>query len=162
MRIMIDTSVWIECREDEEFRTIVKDLINKHELRSSEIIEDEVKDAYVFLNQKKIEGAEVLNEIYLIIRKPVIKETDAVKKLVYEYEVEAKKVGIVAAKSMKADFTIVASATLDSVNFILTLNRKTMASDFARLVYSIVNTRKELKTSEFIIGKEAIRGFANA
>jgi len=156
--IMIDTSVWLECREDEELRTIVKDLINKHELRSSEIIEDEVKDSYIFLNQKKIAGAEILNEIYLTIKKPVIKETDAIKKLVYEYEVEAKKVGIVAVKSMKADFTIVASATLDGVNFILTLNRKTMASDFARLVYSIVSTRKELKTPEFIIGKEAIRG----
>ena len=63
---------------------------------------------------------------------------------------------------MKADFTIVASATLDNVDFILTLNRKTMASDFARLVYSIVNTRRKLKTAEFIIGKEAIRRFAHA
>ncbi len=41
-------------------------------------------------------------------------------------------------------------------------NRKTMASEFARLVYSVVNTKRKLKTPEFISGKEAIRRFAYA
>lgn len=162
MRIMIDTSVWIECREDEELKTAVKDLISKHELRSSEIIEDEVKDAYTFLNKRKIAGTETLNEIYLYVKKPIIKETETVKNLVQAYGVEAKKIGIASIKGMKPDFTIVASATLDNVDFILTLNRKTMASDFARLVYSIVNTKRASKTPEFVIGKEAIRRFAYA
>ncbi|MBI2971431.1 MAG: PIN domain-containing protein [Candidatus Aenigmarchaeota archaeon] len=159
---MIDTSVWLECRIDEELKTAVRHLTEQHELRSSEIVEMEVEAAYGFLRRKRIEGADVLHELYLDVKKPVIKETRAVSGLAEEYASEAGKLGVATASQMKPDFTIVACAALDNVASILTLNRKTMASDRARLVYSFVNANRKLRTPAFVIGKEAIKRFAYA
>jgi hypothetical protein len=62
---------------------------------------------------------------------------------------------------MKDDLAIVAFASAGLVEIVLTLNRRTMASDHAKLTYLMVNRAKGLATPHLITEKDAIRKLAS-
>jgi predicted nucleic acid-binding protein len=161
MKIMIDTSVWIECGKDADLRLAIEKIGENNEIRSSEIIDEEIERAYDLLIRQKRHGESKFWELYFKLKKATVKESETVKSLTNEYYKEGQKIKLKVGQ-MIADLTIVASASLDNADFILTLNRKTMSSDLARNVYSLVNSRRKLKTLQFLTDKLSIRRFANA
>lgn len=156
MRIMIDTSVWIECRENDELKNDILSASQKFEIRSSEVAEDELKKSYIFSKQKGIKLTEEWKLFYESIKRAVVKKRESAIKLPEEYYNEGRKVGL-KADEMVADLLIVASASLDAVDFIFTLNRRTMASSLAQAVYKTVNEKNKLKTPQFITDIIAFR-----
>lgn len=160
-RILLDTSVWVECRTDEEIKKVIEILANKFEIRSSEKIDDELEDAYNFLRKKRMRGADEVKQIYYTCKKATIKLTEFVKKVARAYAEEGRKLRL-PIKEMEADFAIVAAASADAVDFILTLNRKTMASEHAQATYAIVNSRLKLRTPQFLTDKISFRRLSYA
>lgn len=158
---MIDTSVWIECGKDADLRLAIDKIAEKNEIRSSEIIDEEIERAYDLLMRQKRYEESKFRELYFKLKKATVKESETVKNLTNEYYKEGQKIKL-RVKEMIADLTIIASASLDNADFILTLNRKTMSSDLARNVYSLVNSRRKLKIPQFLTDKLSIRRFANA
>ena len=156
MKIMIDTSVWIECGKDADLRLAIEKIGENNEIRSSEIIDEEIERAYDLLIRQKRHGESKFWELYFKLKKATVKESETVKSLTNEYYKEGQKIKLKVGQ-MIADLTIVASASLDNADFILTLNRKTMSSDLARNVYSLVNSRRKLKTLQFLTDKLSIR-----
>ena len=106
-------------------------------------------------------GESKFRELYFKLKKATVKKSETVKSLANEYYKEGQKIKLKVGQ-MIADLTIVASASLDNADFILTLNRKTMSSDLARNVYSLVNSQGKLKIPQFLTDKLSIRRFANA
>jgi len=157
---MIDTSVWIECGKDADLRLAIEKIAEKNEIRSSGIIDEEIERAYDLLIKQKRHGESKFRELYFKLKKATVKESEAVKSLTNEYYKEGGKIKLRVGQ-MIADLTIVASASLDNADFILTLNRKTMSSDSARNVYSLVNSRRKLRIPQFLTDKLSIRRFAN-
>ncbi len=156
-KILVDTSVWIECVQDEQLRKALENIADKFEIRSTEVIEEEIGKVAEFLRKKKLkERAEFLKNFYLKFKKPVIGSTTSVKKLAGEYLEECRSFRI-SPKKLVNDFTIVSAASIDAVNFIATLNRKSMTSDIARSIYAIVNSKHNLRTPDFLNNKESIR-----
>lgn len=158
---MIDTSVWLECRNDTELRVIIANLSHKFEIRSSETIDGEINDAYNFLKKKRMHGAEDVKRIFDETKKATVRLTPFVEKLARNYAEEGRRFGL-RVKEMEADLAIVAAASADGDDFILTLNRKTMASDFAKETYAIVNAKMKLRTPQFLADKISFRRLAYA
>lgn len=161
MKILVDTSVWIECRENEELKTCIMVASKKFEMCSSEIVEDEIRKAYNFSRRKRLQHAEEWKLFLESIKRAVVKKRESVIILSEEYYNEGRKMGL-KADEMISDLLIVASASLNNVDFIFTLNRKTMSSSLAQAVYKIVNEKKRLKTPQFITDIATFRRIAYA
>jgi predicted nucleic acid-binding protein len=43
MEVLIDTSVWIECNKNAKLKTVIERMASQHEIRSSEIIDEEIE-----------------------------------------------------------------------------------------------------------------------
>lgn len=156
-KILFDTSVWIECNQDEKLKKAVENIANKYEIRSAEVIDEEIEKAIDFLRKKRLrESSESLKNFYLKFKKPTIKSTTSVKKLASKYLEECKNFNI-SARKLVNDFTIVAAASVDAINVVVTLNRKSMTSETARSIYTIVNSKNNLRTPDFLTDKESIR-----
>ena len=100
--------------------------------------------------------AVILKGFYQAFRGELVSVSEEVAQLAEEYNVEGKRLGLNTQK-MYPDLVIVASAVTAGVDLVLTLNRETMASDLARLVYVIVNERKGLNTPQFITERAVIK-----
>lgn len=66
------------------------------------------------------------------------------------------------AKEMADDFQIVASASIASLKFIATFNRRTMANEEIIPIYNKVNSANKLRTPSFIKTKEALFKFLSS
>lgn len=156
-KILLDTSVWIECIEDGMLKETIENIANRYEIRSTEVIDEEIEKAVEFLRKKKLkEKAESLKTLYWKFQKPTISSTNSVKKLASEY-LEVCKDFHISPKKLVNDFTIVSAASIDAISIIATLNRKSMTSDTARAIYTIVNSRRNLRTPDFLTDKGSIR-----
>ena len=141
---MIDTSVRIECREDEELKTAVRDLISRHGLRSSEIIEDEVKDAYYLNLENPSATASKGLPANFLLRIKYMSYTSACSTV--ELGFQNQRFAQQCILNFKGGYVmLVQNLFLNLIpdGFILTLTRKTMAS-------------------EILPGKETIRRFSYA
>lgn len=161
MRILLDTSIWIECNDDTQFRQTLDSLRAKHTLVSSETVAQEIAEATDFLAQRDPSKAERLKQLYQAAASEVIPTTDEVRVMASQYEDKGRDVGLPSGK-MKADLAIVAESVVGFVDVMLTLNRKTMSSDYAKVVFIIVNQAQGLRTPHFITEKDAIRKLALA
>lgn len=154
---MIDTSIWIEVNEDMQFKEALTRLARKNEILTCDTIDQEVEDAYRLLAEKDISKADALKFSYNSFQK--ISVMGSVAELASEYSQEGEKLDLPVQK-MKADLAIVAYASIGNVEVVLTLNRKTMASDYAKIVYLLVNSKKKVTTPHFITEKDAIKKLA--
>lgn len=155
MRIIIDTSVWVECQKDDKFGEAVARIIGRHEVLGCPTIDQEVQDAAAFLKGHGM-NSEKLEAIYQTVRKVAndsIGEKE--KEIEHEYLLEGTKLGL-PLRGMKADLSIVALASVQNADAIISLNRKSMASDYARFVYMIVNSKHGLKVPQFITDRSMI------
>ena len=78
-----------------------------------------------------------------------------------EYHKIGKQIGLNVEK-MDADLVIVAAASIKGADSLITLKRKTMGSDLAKLVYLAVNAKRGLKVPVFITDRAAIKKVAYA
>jgi predicted nucleic acid-binding protein len=163
VKIVIDTSVWIECLEDQDLKKRLMQIAEKHEAISSVIVDTELKLFFDSLKEHNPSKAEELMAFYTTTRKtPMPNENlEALGELAGEYLSTGVKLGL-PVRGMKADLSIVAEASLAHADAILSLNRKSMASDYAKLTYLIVNKSKNLQVPTFVSDKHAIRKFASA
>jgi hypothetical protein len=157
MRIMIDNSVWVRCTEAEELLKLIQQIIRKHELRTSEITEEEIQDSIVVLNAKTKGLGDKLRSIYTESKPTgIVKLSDVVEELANKY-LSLLKLSKKKAKEVKSDLRLAACATLDSVDYVLTFNKKTLASEEFQLVYRKVNDSKNLRTPLFLTEVESFR-----
>ncbi len=152
---MIDTSVWIECQDDANLRKTIERLAKKYNILACPAIDEETEKAIAFLKDHNM-GWEELKSLYQSLRKDV---DDSIRKrekqIEDEYLQEGVKLGL-PLRGMKADLSIVAFASVQDADVIISLNRKSMASDYAKFVYMIVNSRQGLKVPQFITEKSMV------
>jgi predicted nucleic acid-binding protein len=160
MRLLLDTSIWVECHKDEGLKGTVSSIAQKHEMVTSETVGAEISKAASFLKDKGILGANELESFYSQRTGEVCSNKEC-EELSEEYHRVGKQVGVDVEK-MDADLVIVAAATTKGADAVLTLNRKTMASDLAKLTYLLVNAKRSLKVPVFITDRAAIKKFADA
>lgn len=156
MKILADTSVWIEANKDSSIEQAILQIVKKHKIVSCEMIDVEIDKACKFLKEKGIPDSDRLRSIYSNNKGEIIPSTDEIRLIIKDYTEEGKKLEL-KADEMQEDFAIVASASLKAVDLILTFNRFTMASDLSKLVYTIVNSRRNLKIPQFITDRSAIK-----
>lgn len=156
MKILIDTSVWVECEEDAGFRNAVQKIIQRHDVVDCPIVNLEVENSIKFLDSHGMNSNE-LKSIYESRRKDEhnASELDKARAIADEYVQEGVKLGV-PLRGMGTDLLIVSFASVKNVDAVVSLNRKSMTSDYARFVYHIVNSRKGLKIPQFIAEKSLI------
>ncbi len=156
--ILIDTSVYIAAEEDGSIEKLLEQISEKMFIHSCDVIEKEINLAADFLRRtdRKIES-EKLKAIYEKIKEGNIRTSERILRLSEDYHSEASQLSKKDHKKIKADFLIVASASVAGVKKILSFNRKTMASEQTIKVYNIVNTRNNCKTPAFLTTKEELR-----
>lgn len=154
--ILIDTSVYISSLADKELEDKLKK--SKAFIISSEVIDDEIKEAEDFLRRtKRRNEAERLREIYNSSIGGTIRFTKRVLGIADQYSEKVKeKLGKDKAKEMRDDFRIVASASIASLKYIATFNRRTMANDVIVPIYNLINHTNKLGTPSFIKTREAL------
>ncbi len=159
--ILLDTSIYIQCLSDKELEQKVGELGRKSFIMSSEVIEREIKEALDFLRKRGDKSnAENLSVIYNSSISGTIKMTERVASLADKYFNEVKsRFGKDKAKKMTDDLRIVASASIGTVRYIGTFNRKTMASQEVIDIYSRINSGMKLSTPAFIQTKEDLLAF---
>lgn len=163
MSILVDTSVYIESIKDAEVQNALEKIADKTLVLTSEVIDDEINEATNFLSKTgRKEEAEKLKEIYRKTTGGTIKLTERVVGLSESYSEEmSSKLGRRKAKEMENDIRIVSSAVVAGLDKIITINRKTMASDKIVEIYKTVNSPKKLKTPEFLKTQEELLKFAS-
>lgn len=162
MKILIDTSVWVECLEDDDLMNRVQQIAQGHEVLFSDTVELELARILNFMEQQDPHEAGRLKAFYSSIQKTQsTKNVESASELANDYLSKGIKIGI-PVRGMKADLSIVAEASLKQVDVIISLNRKSMASDYAKLIYLLVNKAKQLDVPTLLADKAAIRKFASA
>lgn len=152
--ILIDTSLYIAAIGDNEFERLLEELSQKTFVQSCDMIEEEIHESSEFLRKTdRNQQSEKLKLIYGKIRQGNIRTTERIIGLAKDYHDEAE-LSKKQHRGIDSDFLIVASASVAGVKSILSLNRKTMASEEMRDVYQIVNKKHDYKTPVFFITKE--------
>src|SRR3989338_2338030 len=157
--MLIDTSLYIAAIEDSELEQLLEELSKKKFLQSCDMIEEEIHESSEFLRKTgRKQQSEKLKLIYDKIRQGNIRTTERIIGLAKEYHNEAE-LSKNQHKGIDSDFLIVASASAAGVKNILSLNRKTMASEEMKGVYSKVNKKYNYKTPIFLTTKEELIKF---
>lgn len=157
--ILIDTSLYIAAMEEVELEKILEELSQKIFVQSCDVIEKEISNSSEFLRKtERKQQSEKLRLIYEKMREGNIKTTDRIIGLAQEYHKESK-LSKNKHKDINNDFLIVASAAVAGVKNILSLNRKTMASDEMIKVYGIVNKKHNYRTPIFLTTRESLSQF---
>ena len=157
--ILIDTSVYIAAAQDVELEKLLDDLSQKIFIQSCDVVEEEIHDSLEFLRKTdRKQQAEELGLVYAKLHKGNIAKSERIFNLALEYHKEAQ-LSKNQHKDIENDFLIVASASVASVQTILSLNRKTMASEEMVKVYNLVNPRNKYKTPKFLTSREALSQF---
>lgn len=157
--ILIDTSLYIAAVGDIELEQILEELSRKLFVQSCDIIEEEIHESSEFLRKTdRNTQSEKLKLIYGKIRHGNIRTTERIIGLAKDYHAEAE-LSKKQHKGIDNDFLIVASASVAGVKSILSLNRKTMASEDMKDVYQITNKKQKYKTPSFLTTKEELIKF---
>ena len=155
--ILIDTSIYIEASEKEDVRKLLESIAKKYFVQSCDPIEREINKACDFLRNRGEKGeAEKLKIIYTETKQGLINLSDRILDLTRLYGQLANHLSKDQYKKMNNDLRIVASASVASVQTILSLNRKTMASEKMIEVYNKVNKEKGYRTPAFITTMEGL------
>ncbi|HLD41786.1 MAG TPA: hypothetical protein VJB06_02025 [archaeon] len=156
--ILIDTSIYIEAAEKEDIRKILQDISKKYFVQSCDPIEREVNKACDFLRSRgKRDDSEKLRIIYNETKQGVIRLSDRILDLTRQYAQVACHLSKDQHKRINNDLRIVASASVASVETILSFNRKTMASEKMVEAYNTVNKTRGYRTPIFITTIEGLR-----
>jgi len=163
MSVLIDTSVYIESVKDTEVQIALEKITAKMLVLSSEVLDEEIEEAASFLRKTgRKEEAEKLKEIYQKTAGGTIRLTERVLDLSETYYNQvSSKLGKEKARKMENDLRIVSSASIAGLNKVITINRKTMASDRIIEIYKSVNSSRKIKTPEFLRTKEELLKFAS-
>ncbi len=154
--ILVDTSVYIAAAQDVELEKLLEELSQKVFIQSCDVVEKEIHKSSEFLRKtERKQQAEELKLIYGKMHKGIITTTERIINLVQQYH-EGVNISRDKHKDIENDFLIVASASVGSVKTILSLNRKTMASEEMKKVYSIVNSRNKYVTPVFLTTREEL------
>lgn len=154
--ILIDTSIYIAALEDVQLENMLEQLSQSVFIQSCDVVEREIHRSSEFLRRSnRKEQGEALRLIYEKIRKGNISTTKRVIDLAQQYH-HAANISKEKQKDIGNDFLIVASASVGGVKTILSLNRKTMASEEMRKVYGTVNTRNNYITPAFLTTREEL------
>ena len=156
--ILVDTSVYIEALADKELEEKLRGAGKKAFIISSEVIDDEIKEAVSFLRKtRRRDEAERLKEIYNSSTGGTIRLTHRVINIAgfYSHEI-TEKFGKNKSIEMKDDLRIVASASIAGLKYIATFNRKTMANEEIIEIYNKMNNANKLRTPIFINTKKAL------
>ena len=157
--ILIDTSLYIAAVGDKELEQLLEELSKKNFVQSCDMIEEEVHESSEFLRKTdRNQQSEKLKLVYGKIRQGNIRITERIIGLAKEYHNEAE-LSKKQDKGIDNDFLIVASASVAGLKNILSLNRKTMASEEMKGVYSIINKKYNYKTPVFLTTKEELVKF---
>ena len=156
--ILVDTSVYIEALADKELEEKLRGTGKKAFIISSEVIDDEIKEAVYFLRRtRRRDEAERLKEIYNSSIGGTIRLTHRVANIAGLYSQEIlEKFGKNKSIEMKDDLRIVASASIAGLKYIATFNRKTMANEEIVDIYNKMNNKNKLRTPIFINTKKAL------
>lgn len=149
---MIDNSVWVETVGNSNLKGVIVQLCKEFELRSCEIIESEVRDSA----EGSYEGEE-LGEFYRSCPATgVVNVSDRVREIASRY-LQSLRLAKKKKKLVLADLLLAACAAIDSVDYVLTFNRMTLASDMFQAVYRKVNEKLRIKTPTFLIHFDSFR-----
>ncbi len=155
MKILIDTSVWVECQEDNRFGEVLASVARKHEILGCPTVDEETEKAVAFLKEHHM-AWEQLSAIHKLLKRDIDSSiADRARQIEREYLNEGIKLGL-PLRGMKGDLSIVAFASIQNADAVISLNRKSMASDYARFVYLIVNSRHNLMTPAFVTERSII------
>ena len=157
--ILIDTSLYIAAVQDIELEKLLEGLSQKAFIQSCDVIEEEIHDSSEFLRRtNRKQQAEKLRLIYDKVHKGNIGKTERIFNLAKEYHKSAE-LSKKQDKDIKNDFLIVASASVAGVETILSLNRKTMASEEMVKIYNTINPRNKYRAPIFLTAREALSQF---
>ncbi len=155
--ILVDTSVYIEASEKEDVRELLYAISKKNFVQSCDPVDEEINDACNFLRScGKRNDAEKLKIIYMETKQGLINLSDRILDLTRQYNELAYHLSKDQHKKINNDLRIVASASVASVGTILSLNRKTMASEKMIEVYDKINKIKGYRTPKFITTIEGL------
>ena len=154
--ILLDTSMYIAAAQDVELEKLLEELSQKVFIQSCDVVEKEIHRSSEFLRKTdRKQQAEELKLIYGKIHRGNITTTERIINLAEQYH-QTADLSKDKHRDIENDFLIVASASVGSVKTILSLNRKTMASEEMKKIYNIVNSRNKYITPVFLTTREEL------
>jgi len=152
-RVLLDTNIYGELVIDRDFENIIKKLKNSNYVKiyGSKIIRDELRNVpkNLSINNKS------LRLLLLMVYDLISKETYPLNKEVYnlaeQYYLTYRSFGgIKTKKSIIKDFLIIACATLNNLDIVVSGDEKTMLSEISIKSYNLINNILKKKTANFI------------
>jgi hypothetical protein len=153
---MIDNSVWVEASQSEQLAQLIREISQKHEIRTSEVTDEEVNQSVTALAGKN-SLSENLWKLYSEAGiTGHVKRSAFVESLADEYSTVLRP-SKRQIRRIKSDLLLAASATADSIDFILTFNRSSLASEEFQIEYRKTNESHNLKTPQFLTTVDSFR-----
>ena len=152
-RVLLDANIYGLMIKNGEAENISKEIGNKKIIvYGNDVIRKELRTVpkHVIFEKRKLRI--VLLGLYdRIIKGHSYQTTYLIKNLAEDYIKTFQELfGRVAKKKILNDFLIVACASINELDILVSDDKKTMLSDYSKKVYKIVNELKNYKTPEFL------------
>ncbi len=151
-RIILDTSVYDYFLENEEVYLLLKDN-PKFVIYGNKIVRDELRAIPKSAKHKEKNLRNLLLNIFdKLVKSHLLELTDLTNSLAWDYFKEYT--GNISSSKIFSDFLIIANASLNNLDIVVSEDRKTMLSKISIDAYKKVNKRNGLSTPKFYSIKE--------
>jgi len=150
-RLLLDTNIYGEMIFDSNFLKLEEGLKNRFVVHGFRIIREELRD---LPKSSRIQGRNLrigLLHIYDEVTKKEYPLTEEIKKLSEDYYKIYHQLGSIHPyDKMCNDFLIVACATLNQIDLVVSEDNKTLLVENALRAYELVNKQLNKRTPDFI------------
>ena len=149
-RLLLDTNIYGEMIFDADFLMLKEGLRNEFVVHGFRVVRDELRN---IPKSSKIQGKNMriaLLHVYDEIVKKEYLPTEEMERLSNEYYQVYHQLGSIHSyEKIHNDFLIVACATLNQIDLVVSEDNKTLLVENALRAYDLVNKQKNMKTPNF-------------